>query len=98
MNEQQKSNDLAKPDCYTIQLTVEYLPGMKLISHASIEFSDEDIARKSLAHIQKKYPEAQLSSQAWLDDSDELNAWRDETKRRTDLIREQLDALTPKDT
>lgn len=98
MNEQQKPNDLAKPDCYTIQLTVEYLPGLKLKGNVSIEFSDEDVARTSLAHIQKKYPEAQLSSQTWLDDSDELNAWRDETKRRTDLIREQLNTLTQDNT
>ena len=98
MNEQQKPNDLAKPDCYTIQLTVEYLPGMKLIGNASIEFSDEDVARTSLTHIQKKYPEAQLSSQTWLDDSDEMNALRDEIKRRTDLIRGQLDALTQDNT
>lgn len=98
MNEQQNSNDLTKPDCYTIQLTFEYLPGMKLTGNASIEFSDEDIARTSLAHIQKRYPEAQLNAQTWLDDNDEMNIWREKIKRRTDLIREQLDALTQDNT
>lgn len=84
------SNITPEFDYYVVVLPVEFLPGMKSTASASLEFSDEDIARKSLEHIQKQYPDAHLSGHKWLDLDDELEVWRGQIQKRTDAMRKQL--------
>lgn len=81
---------IQKFDYYVVVLPVEFLPGMKSTANASLEFSDEDVARKSLEYVQKQYPEARLTGHKWLDLDDELKVWRGQIQKRTDAMRKQL--------
>ncbi|MCH2040273.1 MAG: hypothetical protein MK185_06530 [Saccharospirillaceae bacterium] len=72
---------------YSIDLVVEFLPGHRIQTQGSVEFSCSDVASASLAHVQKTYPSAQLRKNTFIDPTTEMRNHFKVVEQRTEQLR-----------
>lgn len=78
---------------YAVDLAIEYLPGLCLRATGSIEFSCSEVAKASLSHVQKTYPNARLRKEVFTDPSDEMKRHFKLVEYRTEQLRKLADSV-----
>jgi len=81
------------PATYSVELNIEYLPGLEIRTRASVEFSDLDIARQALRHICRNYPGAKIYRSAFADVTPQLINHYKSVSDKTSTIRRHLSSI-----